>query len=343
MHVLRRAKRPLREIREILGLTPESISDDILTGQEPVVLRSFVPDWPIVQAARQSTEAVDTYLRRFDRGAQVVLTCGAPEIQGHVSYVEDLSQPNVTRQTRQFASVLDLLKKHAADAKPPLHYMASTAPENCLPGLTAENPFSLGERQLLESIWIGNQSRIPAHYDLPDNIACVAAGRRRFTLFPPDQLTNLYVGPLDMTPAGQPISVVDFHAPDFDKYPNYKKALDAAFTAELGPGDAIFIPSMWWHQVEGLESLNVLINYWWRQSPNYMGPPVDALNHALLTIRDLPPAQKLHWQRVFNHYVFENKEEDVEHIPAGSRGILGGVTEAIARQLRAYLLNRLNR
>lgn len=331
------------KIPEVSGLAPRTIGPEILQATAPVVLRAFVSNWPIVAVASKGAPAIASYLQKFCNTTNVVVTCGEPSINGHVSYVEDLSRPNVTRQQQTLNWVFERLLAHTDEQKPPLYYVASTAPSGCLPGLTQENPLQLGELNVLESIWIGNQSRIPAHYDLPDNIACVAAGRRRFTLFPPDQLENLYVGPIDQTPAGQPISTVDFHNPDFDRFPKYQQALKAALTADLEPGDAIFIPSMWWHQVEGLDSFNVLMNYWWRQSPNFMPPPVDALNHAMLAIRDLPAEQRRAWQNIFNHYVFKADESKVAHIPEKSRGILGGVTEAVARQLRAYLLNRLNR
>src|SRR6185295_10671014 len=98
-----------------------------------------------------------------------------------------------------------------------------------------------------------NRTRIAAHHDLPDNLACVVAGRRRFTLFPPEQLNNLYVGPLDFTPAGQPISRVDIDTPDLETYPRFAEALNAARRAELGPGDAVYIPALWWHDVLSLE------------------------------------------------------------------------------------------
>ncbi len=331
------------KIREIVGQTPGALSEDILLSNEPVVLRGFVADWPIVQAGLAPGKASYQYLQSFMNSASITVTCGEPNIKGHVSYTEDLATPNVRRELMTLGQLLDKCMRHEDDLEPPLYYVASTTPEECLPGVTSANRMKLGDRQLLESIWIGNQSRIPAHYDLPDNIACVAIGKRKFTLFPPEQLENLYVGPLDVTPAGQPISVVDNHAPDFAKYPKYREALKAARVAELEPGDAIFIPSMWWHQVEALSKFNVLMNYWWRQSPAFMGPPADALLHAILTLRDLPPAQKKAWKGIFDHYVFENDDETVAHIPDETRGSLGPVTDTMARRIRSYLLNRLNR
>ena len=56
---------------------------------------------------------------------------------------------------------------------------------------------------------------------------------RRFTFFPPEQLENLYVGPIDFSPAGQPISLVDILNPDYAKFPKYKNAEDAALFADL--------------------------------------------------------------------------------------------------------------
>ena len=215
--------------------------------------------------------------------------------------------------------------------------------DDCLPGLRDENELGFGSIDPLASIWMGNRTRVAAHYDVPDNVACCAAGRRRFTLFPPAELKNLYVGPLDFTPAGQAISMVDFEKPDFEKFPKFRDALQHALVAEMEPGDALFIPSMWWHHVEALDGLNILINYWWRQSPAYMDTPVNVLEHALLSLRDLPSAQRKAWQDIFNYYVFDFDEQAVEHIPEDRRGVLAPINEMTARKLRAKLLKNLNR
>jgi hypothetical protein len=268
---------------------------------------------------------------------------GGPEIQGRIFYNEDLTGFNFQRRMTKLDVVLETLTKAQADENAPTVYLGSTTIDTCLPGFRGENDLELTAVAPLASIWLGNRTRIAAHYDVPDNLACVAAGRRRFTLFPPDQLTNLYVGPLDFTPAGQAISMVDFAQPDFARYPKFKVALRHAQVADMNPGDAIFIPSMWWHHVEGLDAFNVLINYWWRRSPGHMGTPDSVLLHALLSLRDLPAEQREAWRGIFDHYVFEPDEDTVRHIPERSRGVLAPLGDAAARGLRALLLNRLNR
>lgn len=257
-------------IRSIDGALPGVLDDALLASTQPVVLRGLVRDWPFVRAARTSFGAAGAYLRRHYRDASVVAMLGAPEIGGRFFYNEDLSGFNFAPMRARLDRVLDELQGHHDNPAPPAIYVGSTTIDTCLPGFREHNDVDLGARDALASIWIGNRTRIAAHYDLPDNLACVAAGRRRFTLFPPDQLENLYIGPLDFTPAGQAISLVDFHAPDLVRYPRFREAMRHALVAELEPGDALFIPSMWWHHIEALEAFNVLVNYWWRQSPPWM-------------------------------------------------------------------------
>jgi hypothetical protein len=116
-------------------------------------------------------------------------------------------------------------------------------------------------------IWLGSGVVTPAHFDESSNVACVVAGRRRFTLLPPEQVANLYIGPLGFAPTGTPISLVSFREPDFQRFPLFREAQAAALVAELGAGDAIYIPPLWWHHVESLERLNALVNYWWKGAP----------------------------------------------------------------------------
>ena len=128
----------------------------------------------------------------------------------------------------------------------------------------------LAPRSADPRLWIGNAAKVATHNDPVDNIAIVAAGRRRFTLFPPYAEADLYMGPVKPTPAGTPVSMVHVTAPDFDRYPRFARALARAEEAELSPGDGIYIPRDWFHHVEALETFNVLVNYWW--GPERTGP-----------------------------------------------------------------------
>jgi len=330
-------------VKEIRGISPHEMPDEILRSTQPLLLKGLVGDWPMVQAAEKSARDADLYLRQFNQDETVGAFFGEPNAQGRVYYNEDLSGFNYQPVIVKLDEVLDKLQQHLADQQAPAFYVGSTPVDKCLPGFRDENDIEFDDFDPLVSIWIGNRTRIAAHFDVPDNVACCAAGRRRFILFPPSEIRNLYVGPLDFNPGGQSISMVDFNQPDYETFPRFRDALQNAQVAEMEPGDAIFIPSMWWHHVEALDGFNVLINYWWRQSPSFMDSPANVLEHALLSLRDLPAEQRRAWHEVFKFYIFDYNEGAIEHIPEKRRGVLAPIDDSIARRLRAKLLKRLNR
>ena len=336
---------PLGHVGHVREIAAEDgrLPDEMLRADTPYIVRGLATDWPLVQAGRAGAAAADAYLRRFYRDATVNAMLGPPDIGGRFFYNDTITGFNFHNARARLADVLDELALQRDRPDPGAIYVGSASVDAALPGLRAENDIDLGARDALASIWIGNRTVVATHYDLPDNLAVVAVGERRFTLFPPDQLHNLYVGPLDFNPAGQAISLVDVRNPDLARYPRYADALAHAQVAELGPGDALFIPSMWWHHVEALSAFNVLVNYWWRQSPDYMDTPTNALMLALLTMRELPPAQRRAWQEIFRHYIFEPDEASLAHLPDNARYALAPLDDDGARVLRGQLLRRINR
>ncbi len=332
-----------KPVIECEGITADALPDDVLRSTQPLVFRALVAHWPLVRAGLKSAQDSVAYLRRFSRDAKVAALVGAHQHQGRLFYNDDMSGFNFHREEPKLDAMFDALLRHLDDPESPTLYMGSTTVDTFLPGLRSENDLDLGARQALYSIWLGNRTRIAAHHDVPDNLACVAVGRRRFTLFPPEQVGNLHIGPLDLTPAGQAISLVDFKKPDLERFPKFVEAMSHAQIAELGPGDAIFIPSMWWHHVEALDGFNVLLNYWWRQTPAYMDTPMNALMLAIMCVRDLPNEQRAAWREMFRHYVFEADETTAAHIAESARGALSPMTADASRILRAQLLKRLNR
>jgi hypothetical protein len=335
-----------RPIPEFDGASSEELPiEALLASAEPRVMRGLVSGWAVTRAAQLSDRDVIEYLRSFYNGKPVAYSIGGPEIAGRLFYNDDFTELNFAGERGRLDDVLAKIQSHTADTRPPTIYVGSTLVDSYLPGFRAQN--DLGFPALAgappPAIWIGNRTIASCHYDAPNNIACCVAGRRRFTLFPPDQIHNLYPGPLEPTPGGQAVSVVEFANPDFEKYPRFRTALEAAMTVEVGPGDAVFVPSMWWHHVEGLSPFNVLVNYWWGSSPNYIPTPMHALYLAMWSLRDRPDNEKQAWRHVFEHYVFGPRERSGEHLPPAARGALGEIDEDMARTLRAMLINKLNR
>ncbi|EGF91106.1 pass1 domain protein [Asticcacaulis biprosthecium C19] len=330
-------------IAEITGIDLDTFKREVAPGDRPVVLRGTVADWPSVQAAQQSDEAFARYLTRFYNGSPVHLMLGPPEIDGRLFMTPDLRGLNFDVRQGDFAQTLDALLRLRDAPRPPAIYMGAATVSGFLPGFTADNSLSLVAPDLVPNLWLGNRITVGPHNDIPDNIACVVAGRRRFRLFPPDQYGNLYVGPLELTPAGRPASLVDVRAPDLERFPRYAEALAASQVAELEPGDALFIPSMWWHSVESLTPFNALVNYWWPASPKDAAAPEAALIHALMTLADLPKRQRDAWKSVFDHHVFRDSSDPVEHIAPHARGLLGPRTPDTVDAMRELIRRSLNR
>ncbi len=317
--------------------------DRLLQGaREPFVIRGLVAHWPLVQAGLVSPRAAREYLLARARPVPFTVSLGMPGADGRLFY-DAAMQMNFREARGKLADIFGGIDANADHADAPAIYLGSIDVPTHFDGVERDNTVDLGARNATVSLWIGTKTRIAAHNDFPDNLACCAAGRRRFTLFPPEQFANLYLGPIDNTPAGRAISMVDFQAPDFAAHPRFAEALGAAQMAVLEPGDALFIPSMWWHHVEGLAPFNILMNYWWRDTPRWLGQPQDALNHAILSIRDLPAEDKAIWRALFDHYVFESGPDVTDHIPAGGHGVLAPLTAEAAGRLRSFLLRTLSK
>ena len=324
---------------------PEALPfERLLAEQTPVVFKGFARDWPLVRAGLESPAAAADYLKGFYSGKPVTVYTGEPEIKGRFFYNDDVSGMNFQAGRAALGDVLDNLLAHRDDG--PSIYIGSTDLGLYLPGLGAANNLGLDHAMFahhLASIWIGNRTTATAHFDITHNLAVCAAGHRRFTLFPPEQVDNLYPGPLEPTPGGQVVSMVDFSAPDFDRHPRFRAALASAQVADLEPGDVLFYPAMWWHHVEALDPFNVLVNYWWNAAPAFMDTPMNTILHALLSLRDRPEPEKQAWRNLFDYYIFGPAEHAGSHLPEAARGPLGALDDVKARRLRATLLNRLNR
>lgn len=327
---------------EIEGIDAERFAREVVPAYRPVVLRGLASDWPLVEAVRTGAAAAIAHITTFDSGMQAEVMIAPPSERGRFFFRPDMSGFNFARKNATLSQVGKALLDRAEDPEPPGIYAGATETAKHLPGFDAANPLPLAMNQpgAQSRLWLGSKTQIAPHYDLSDNIAVVALGRRKFTVFPPEATPYLYVGPLNITPAGQPVSMVDPKAPDLTAYPDYPKAEALALTAELYPGDAVYIPNFWWHHVEALDAVNILVNYWYDSNGN--GRPFIAFLMALGEIRDLPAPQREAWRQWFDHFVFtDDPNQNTAHLPSHAKGVQGPASPERIETIRAYIRGAL--
>ena len=330
-------------VREWHNVEPLIFHRDIEPLNRPAVLRGLAARWPAVAKARESPQALARYLHHHCNDRPVTALLAYPEIQGRFFYSEDLAGFNFTRQQVSLGKVLSFLVRELNNERAPALFAGAVPVSQHLPGLLPEHTLDILPPSVPRqtSIWIGNRTRVAAHWDMHQNLACVIGGRRRYTLFPIHQVKNLYFGPLDHSPAGAPISLIDFHRPDFTQHPRFREALAHAEVAELGPGDALYMPSLWIHHAESLDPFGLMMNFWWQTWPMQPLSPFQTLLHSLLSIRDLPPSVREGWRTLFDLYVFQTEGDPMAHIPDRARGVFAPPTPERTKAIIALLMQSL--
>jgi hypothetical protein len=327
----------MNRVAEIGGIrTARQFEQEVVASCRPAILRGAVRDWPLTQAGR-SPAALRAYLAPFDIGGVTEAFFGAPEIGGRYYYGQDLAGFNFERRSMPFGAILDAMLAHLDQPGAQSIYLGSVPTEEYLPGLAARNAMALLPPGLQPRIWLGHASNVSCHYDTVDNLACVVAGSRLFTLYPPELIGRLYVGPIDHTMAGQPVSLAASAPPDDRRYPDFTAVREEALVAELEPGDALYLPNLWWHKVEATAPFNGLVNYWWDAFAAGPDAPYTSMLLAMIAIAERPAAERGAWKALFEHYVFREKGHPLAHLPPEQHGILGPLRENYGR-LRARIM-----
>ncbi|HVS76177.1 MAG TPA: cupin-like domain-containing protein [Steroidobacteraceae bacterium] len=324
------------------GLPPERFQREIVEGCQPVVLRGLVADWPVVRAARESAARLKDYLAAFDVGGRVEAYLGSPEIAGKYYYASELKGFNFERRMMKLLDALQIMVQSLDREDAPSIYVGSVPTGDSLPGFAAGNAMPLLGQGVGPRIWLGTRSNVSCHHDTFDNLACVIAGRRRFTLFAPQLIGKLYVGPIDNTMAGAPVSLAaSADGPEEGEFPLFEEIRDQALRVELEPGDALYLPKLWWHKVESLAPINGLVNYWWDAFSAGPDAPYTSMLLAMIAIAERPPAERQAWKAFFDHYVFRTNGHPLAHLPPEQHGLLGPLKPENYARIRARVMHML--
>mmetsp|Transcript_55026 Transcript_55026/g.120674 ORF Transcript_55026/g.120674 Transcript_55026/m.120674 type:complete len:428 (+) Transcript_55026:32-1315(+) len=103
----------------------------------------------------------------------------------------------------------------------------------------------------------------PAHYDQQENIFCQIRGHKRVVLSPPADWRCYYCFPSDHACDRQ--AMANPEKPDLEVFPAFRYA--RLLEADLGPGDAFFLPGSWFHQFSNMTDFCTSINFWSEPPP----------------------------------------------------------------------------
>ena len=86
-----------------------------------------------------------------------------------------------------------------------------------------------------------------------------------------------------------------------------------------------------------------MINFWWRDAEPPLLTPLNALYHAVITMRNLPAGELERWRIMFDHYLFGDNGDPVAHLPENARGIFGRRTPELVARVKKLLIEALGR
>jgi len=139
--------------------------------------------------------------------------------------------------------------------------------------------------------------RVWTHYDVMDNIYCQVVGHKEALLWPPSEADKLYL-------SGDKSKVVDIDNPDLQQFPLFPIA--QRYKADLQPGDILFIPALWFHNMLA-KDFGVAVNVFWRELEDKLYDPKDPygnkdhlpaakamrmLDNVMKQLQDLPEEYK---------------------------------------------------
>ncbi|WP_257668350.1 cupin-like domain-containing protein [Parapedobacter tibetensis] len=222
----------LRQLERIQKVTKADFISRYYRPQQPVLIENLTDTW--------NGKWTLNHIKSL-AGDQTVPLYDNKPAQGKESVYEPVMKMN-------FGKYIDLIKSEPTD----LRIFFYTIKDHC-PDLLEEFEYpDIGLKffkRLPALFFGGGQSKVFAHYDidLPDNLHIHFEGNKRVVLFGPNQSKNLYKVPLSI----HNIDKIDMDNPDFERYPALGHA--QGFEVYMKHGDALYIPSGWWHYITYLD------------------------------------------------------------------------------------------
>jgi hypothetical protein len=331
-----------KTVRRMRAPTHDELMSTIVPASEPVIFEGALDQWSLLSPPLSSDALLEKLAAACGK-REIVVARAARKNAGLFSYADGKAHgQNFTEQRQNFDAFLDDVKRHTADVDGPALYMRSLLLNHWLPELLPEFELPmLGDQTLWGGsgrMWIGTGGhRVALHYDRDDNLLCMVSGRKRFMLYPPSALSNVYIGGFGLEPGSVATAVVDPLAPDRKRFPRFADSERDVVVAEIAAGDVLYLPAHWWHHVESF-GLNVAVTFWWcRTTMEQRLASEAAFVHGLLSLRPLPAHLRSFYRSLFDYFVFETHGAPYAHVAESEQGWAGAPTPERDRELRKKL------
>lgn len=237
--------------------------------QEPLLLRGAVSEAPATELWKSLDywqDSVGQEMAKVEIGGSYASTGGSDgesstseiPVEGYLQYLKLFEErhgksvsPDMNPPTPE-----EMVYMAQNDLFPAL-YEDVILPEFCK---DESNRVGIG-RLYSVMLWLGPHSSVsPLHNDPLDNLFMQYVGRKSVLVFPPD--THVYAGHNGQQSNTSPIELeAKTESINKQKYPLFDP--HTAIACEVGPGDALYIPSKWYHYVKSIET-SASVNIWWR-------------------------------------------------------------------------------
>ena len=220
----------LTPVERVGSVSRRSFRDGYRSRRRPVVIGELTAPWPA--RARWSVD----HLKRV-AGHRTVPVYDSQPARGH-------DHQHAATAHLPIADYVDRLHAGERDLRIFFLRVPTQLPE--LLGDFSYPDLGLPFVESLSVLFVGGRgSRVQMHFDIDraDIVLCHFGGPKRVILFAPDQTPYLYRVPFSFSA----LFDVAPDAPDYDRFPALARARGEF--AELGHGDALYIPPGWWHFV----------------------------------------------------------------------------------------------
>lgn len=222
----------------VFDAVPHASTFNLRGLKQPTVFRGLAAQWPAVQS--WSIEGL------ADQAPDMPVTLVAGN--------RELDNTHFVSST--LPAYLRSLKAQEGETTGPPLYLKEFDLLKAMPGLRQDLRYeSLLPRHVVSAVqsWVGPAgARTGLHYDYPDNVAVQLVGVKRFCLVRPGVVEHLGAVS-DKYDSWAKLARCGAH----ELAARWKHSIGAHgepafFTVDLQPGDVLYVPARWWHEVSNL-------------------------------------------------------------------------------------------